>query len=187
MKTNIWKYFVDSDKTEDWLNEMAQEGMNCVGASCMMHRYTFEQGEPNEYAYRIIYLDSSVNHMESIRYLNFLKESGIELVSQMFKVVILRKKIADGEFEIYTDKASQLKHCKTLMWSSVSGIIICTLIVAFNVYSAILNASHNNYHLTVLGILTTFMLVIVIILQIPQWRRNSLKIKRIKQEQKLHE
>jgi len=133
MQTKLWKYFIDEEKTEAWLNELAAEGLHCVGSSCLMHRYSFEQGEPGEYAYRIVIMEHSMRHADTIRYLAFLQENGIEYVAHGYKHFILRKKVADGAFDLYTDRASQIKANRTLMHSAIVTAALLLFIGGMNV------------------------------------------------------
>jgi len=110
MKTRLWRFPHNVEKTEEWLNELASNGLICVGADTLMSRYTFEQGEPGEYAYRLVFFEKCFGHSKSNRYLSFLRESGIECVGQYFQYVLLRKRVADGEFNLFTDKESQIKY-----------------------------------------------------------------------------
>ena len=132
MQTNLWKYFIDEEQTEAWLNELAAEGLNCVGTGFLMHRYTFEQGEPGEYSYRITIMNHSMKHRDTIRYLAFLHENGIEYVAHGYRHFILRKKAADGAFDLYTDRESQIKANRTLMHSAIECIALLLLVGGFN-------------------------------------------------------
>ena len=57
MVSNVYKIiFADMEKEEEWLNEMAQKGFNFMDNFIM--RYTFSEGTPNEYIYRIEMLEN---------------------------------------------------------------------------------------------------------------------------------
>ena len=89
----VWEY----EKEEQWLNEMSKEGWQLVKAS--FRKYQFVSGIPNEYTVRLELLDKSVKSKESTSYLNFLKETGIEMVGECKQWIYLRSKTADGGFE----------------------------------------------------------------------------------------
>jgi hypothetical protein len=110
MKIKLWKFPHDAEKTETWLNELANDGFICTGADILMNRYTFEQGEPGEYAYRYVFFDKCFGHSKSIRYLSFLRENGIECVGHSFQNEMKKKRTADGEFNLFTDRESQIKY-----------------------------------------------------------------------------
>ena len=89
----IWEY----EKEEQWLNEKSKEGWQLVKAS--FRKYQFESGIPNEYTYRLELLDKNPKSKESKSYLNFLQETGIEMVGECKQWVYLRCKTTDGSFE----------------------------------------------------------------------------------------
>ena len=137
MQTKLWKYFIDEERTEAWLNGLASEGLNCTGTGFLMHRYTFELGEPGEYAYRIVIMDHGMGHKDTIRYLTFLHESGIEYVAHGYRHFILRKKVADGAFDLYTDRESQIKTNRTLMNLSLwTAAILLIMVIGINALSS---------------------------------------------------
>ena len=124
----IW----DWDEEERWLNEMADQGWHFVkyGFPC---RYTFEQGEPGAYQYRLQALNSRIGSKESQDYLAFLREMNIELVNSYLFWVYLRKPNDGLPFELFSDVESRIKHmrrfalipflcammlCLNLMWGA---------------------------------------------------------------------
>jgi len=112
MKHIVRKAYVDFEKEEKWLNEMASKGLALINYSWC--KYTFEDTEKGEYIYRIELLKELPCHPESMKYLNFLEETGIECVAKYFRWVYLRKKSSDGEFELYTDTDSKIDHYKNI-------------------------------------------------------------------------
>jgi len=99
MKKNVRKIFFvwEYEKEEQWLNKKSEEGWQLVKAS--IGKYQFESGIPDEYTYRLELLDKSLNSKESTSYLNFLQDTGIEMVGQCKQWIYLRCKTADGRFE----------------------------------------------------------------------------------------
>ena len=99
MKKTVRKFFFiwEYEKEEQWLNEKSKEGWQLVKAS--IGKYQFESGVPGEYTYRLELLDKSLNSKESTSYLNFLQETGIEMVGECKQWIFLRCKTADGGFE----------------------------------------------------------------------------------------
>ena len=73
MKTKtIYRIFVDYEKEEKWLNEMAQSGWALESFRLM--RYVFKQVERGTYTYRIELLSNLPSHPESKAYMAFLDE-----------------------------------------------------------------------------------------------------------------
>lgn len=121
MKHIIRKYYINNEKEEQWLNDLSAKGLALSDYSWC--RYVFEEAPAGEYIYRIELLEQSPTHPESVAYLKFLEDTGIECVATYMSWVYLRKKAADGAFEVYTDIESKIKHYKrihklwlTLMW-----------------------------------------------------------------------
>ncbi len=109
MKYTVWKAFFDYEKEEKYLNEMAAKGLALTDYSWC--RYVFEDALKGEYVYRIELLENPVNHAESQNYIiRFMEEAGIEFVTSYNRWIYLRKKTADGKFDIYSDIASKIKH-----------------------------------------------------------------------------
>lgn len=114
MKKRVFKCFTNYEKEEIWLNQMAAQGWHCV--DYFLCRYTFEKGEPGEYTYRIQLLDQVPTHVESAAYLEFLEEAGIQAVASSMRWVYLRKKTADGPFEIFSDRESRIAHYRRIIY-----------------------------------------------------------------------
>lgn len=112
MKQVIRKAFIDVEKEESWLNSMASMGLALVDYSWC--RYVFEKAEPNEHIYRIELLENHQSHAESISYIQFLEDNGIECVATYTRWLYLRKKACDGPFDLYTDAASRHRYYKRL-------------------------------------------------------------------------
>ncbi|NLO39144.1 MAG: DUF2812 domain-containing protein [Ruminiclostridium sp.] len=112
IKQVIRKAYWDVEKEENWLNHMASMGMALLDYSWC--RYVFVQSQPNEYIYRIELLENHHNHYESIAYIQFLEENGIECVAKYMRWVYLRKRSCDGPFEMYTDMESRCRYYKRL-------------------------------------------------------------------------
>ncbi|MGI6096148.1 MAG: DUF2812 domain-containing protein [Lachnospiraceae bacterium] len=105
----IWNF----DKEEKWLNEMAAKGLTLVSAGFC--RYEFEETLPGEYTVRLELLKNSPVHPESTAYLEFLEETGIEYVGKCLSWVYLRKRKADGGFELYSDNDSRIKYLNRIL------------------------------------------------------------------------
>ena len=103
MKKRVFKFYSNYEKEEAWLNEMAASGWHCV--DYLFGRYTFEKGEPGEYIYRIQLLEYYTNHAESVTYLGFLEDTGVEVIASHIRWVYLRKKAIEGPFELFSDLA----------------------------------------------------------------------------------
>ena len=112
MKQVVWKVYWDYEREEKWLNEMSVKGLALTDYSWC--RYVFAESAKGQYIYRIELLNQNATHPESIAYLRFLEESGVECVATYMRWVYLRKKASEGSFDIYTDLESRIKHYKRI-------------------------------------------------------------------------
>lgn len=130
MKAKVRKLFINFEKEEKWINEMAAKGMNLVDYS--FGRYLFEEGTPGEYIYRIELLEQVTTHLESTTYIKFMEEMGVECVSTYGRWVTFRKKAVEGSFDLYSDYESRIKHYKRI-------IALISIVIFINLMGTILN------------------------------------------------
>ena len=71
MKHIVRKPYWNYEKEENWLNEMAAQGLALTGYSWC--RYEFEDSDKGKYIYRIELLDQSSSHPASRQYIAFLE------------------------------------------------------------------------------------------------------------------
>lgn len=172
MKQKITRLFLDFEKEEKWLNEMSAKGLNFVNYS--FPRYSFEEGKPGEYTYRLELLEQFPSHAESKAYIKFMEENGIECVDTFFSWAYFRKKTSDGPFDIYTDRSSRIKHYKRI--ATLIG-----LVVIFNfAYGLFFGISLKNPLLSILNLAVAGLLI-------PLLLRFWKKIKSLEAESKIHE
>jgi hypothetical protein len=187
MKYVVRKAFWDYEKEEKWLNEMSAKGMALTDYSWC--RYVFEEEPHNQYTYRIELLENMHNHPESVAYIRFLEESGVECVAAHMRWIFLRKKTSEGSFEIYTDIDSKINHYKRIytLWNTLmiveftaglSNLIIG--IVNLNIGEKLGNFSHGN-------IAIGLCLVPLGLLFFRLGRPIGKKIKKLEQEKNIRE
>lgn len=104
----INKQFIDFDKEEAWLDDMAKQGLNLQRYA--WGKYYFEKCEPGQYQYKVEPLGTN-DAKKKQEYLDFLQQSGIEVVmihqkSRMY----LRRQAADTPFVVHTDIDGQIQH-----------------------------------------------------------------------------
>jgi hypothetical protein len=96
------------DMEEKWLNTMSAKGLQlCDVGYC---RYVFEEGLPGEYVYRLELLDNIPKHAESIKYIQFIEDTGAEQIGTLYRWVYFRKKTGGNEFELFSNIDSRIKH-----------------------------------------------------------------------------
>jgi hypothetical protein len=183
VKTNIWKTFLDYEKEEKWLNKMATKGLAMTAYTFC--RYTFEDCVPGEYIYRIEYLEHNINHPESIRYIRFLSENGVEHVDTYFRWVYFRKKSSDGDFKIYSDLTSRIKHYQRIskLWLIIGCMDLCTGLLQVSIIISSLQDGTPWVDHAVISALTLPLGVLLLSF----WGYYNKKIKRLKRECEIQE
>jgi len=158
MEYKVFKIFsVGSfEKEEKWLNQMSAKGLNLV--KTVGFSYTFENGNPGEYTYRLELLKYMPDHPESAKYLEFLAETGIEYVASYMRWVYLRKKKADGDFELYSDLPSKLRHYKRITSLTWMASIMPVSQIFSNSASLIQGHGDNTFYISVLLIMVAILL-----------------------------
>ena len=136
MKKIVKKAYWNPEKEQTWLNEMAAKGLALSDYSCW--RYVFEETKPGEFIYRIDLLEQDPRHLESEVFLKFLEDSGVQVVATYFKWVYLRKKAADGPFEVYSDIESRIRLYRRILqfWTSLLAMMTVAALVNYGVFIA---------------------------------------------------
>lgn len=187
MKHIVRRMFWDFEKEEAWLNKMSAKGL--LLSSYSWCRYVFDEGTPNEYTYRIELLEHVPTHPESVAYIKFLEQSGIECVATYGRWIYLQRKSSEGAFDIYSDLESKIKHFQRIhvLWNS---IMIAEFIIGLcNVGIGIVNLSYNE-SMGKYSLVNLILGVLVLILGLFFWRIGKpirKKIKRFKRELAIRE
>jgi hypothetical protein len=179
MLVKVYKMiFADIEREEAWLNEMAQKGFNFQ--DIFFARYTFTEGKPQEYYYRIELLEHYPNHPLSRKYLKFLEETGVECVTTSGRWAYFRKKAADGPFYLYSDLEAKIKHYKR-NFAFVATLLLANLaVVAVYCTIAIVRAEPAAIVICASPLVFTFLLARAAL-------HFALKIRKLKDEQRIQE
>jgi len=182
------------EKEEKWLNEMAAKGMMLTDVGFC--RYVFEEGTPGEYIYRLELLNHLPSHAESVAYIKFFEETGVEYVSTILRWVYFRKKTEDGPFEIYSDINSRISHYKRVTSiANIASVLLFLLSIVYfweawnqyNLYNDWYNRGFRSdaYHLSYIigGMVYLAMIIMIQCIIIPV--RNAMNL--LKKEQKIRE
>ena len=173
-----WFWVWDFEKEEKWLNEMSAKGLQLVAVGFC--RYIFEETIKGEYAYRLELLENVPSNSESISYIRFLEETGVEYIGSLMRWAYFRKKVADGAFEIYSDIDSKIKHYKRIrtLFLAVTPI---NAVPAFSyLYNYIENRHSINLDFRIISFLVTLLLGLGIF-------KVSKKISKLKKEKAIRE
>lgn len=129
MKKRKVRFYLDYEKEETWINEMAANGWHLKGYFFFF--YTFIKGEPGTFIYRTEFL-GGMSSKESKEYLGFMEESGVTIVQNYGAWVYMKKPAAQGPFEIYTDKESKVAYYNRIL--KIFGLLFIV-----NLYLGIFN------------------------------------------------
>lgn len=128
-----WFWAWQDDKEEEWLGEMAKQGLH-LQRPAAFGRYFFVQGAPLEYAYRLDFV-TSVKKKED--YYQLFQDAGWEHVSEMGGWQYWRKPIQDGaSLEIFTDTDSKIQKYRRLLgfMAFLMPIFVVNVINHGNIY-----------------------------------------------------
>lgn len=180
MRHTIHKLFLawNFEKEEKWLNEMSAKGLQLVDVGFC--RYTFEEGDQGEYNYRIELLENLPSHGESISYIRFLEDTGVKHIGSYLRWVYFRKKVTDGEFDLYSDLDSRISHYRRISW--LIGILgaFNAVIVPVNLLPVINGTGRPPSYVFLLNLF-------VAILSLYGCVQNERKVHRLKKEKIIHE
>ena len=102
-----WKFTFDKDDEQDWINEYCQQGWAMAGF--FVGVVTFVPCQPGEYIYQIDLLPGAGLRADDYEgYVEFMHDTGVEVIQRWGRWVYLRKRAEEGPFEIYTDLDSQI-------------------------------------------------------------------------------
>lgn len=189
MEHIVRKIYYDYEKEENWLNEMSAKGLALTGYSWC--KYVFTETANNEYTYRLELLENSPKHADSIAYIKFLEETGVEYVAKYLRWVYLRKKSSEGAFNIYSDIESKINHYNRI--NVIWNFVMCLEFVAalFNIVIGIVNLklSYNlwNFIMGNVNIFISIPATLFGLLFLRLGSQNRKKIKKLKQEMSISE
>lgn len=131
MKTKtVYRFYVDYEKEEKWLNEMASQGW--VLERFKFKRYVFRKGEPSAYMYRIELLEELPSHPKSKAYFEFLKEMDIEVIETSFRWIFLRKRTEDGPLQLHSNFDSMIRHENRIIQLYSLALFLNMIVVLIN-------------------------------------------------------
>ena len=183
------------EEMERYLNEMSHEGWQCC--EIVRNELRFVRGEQDEYTYRVQYFYESRDG-EKDDYLRTLGETGAALVGEYGEALILRKKTADGAFELYSDldsKIAALEKRRSHARNMMLGALVLVLLRGNYAYKAISQYGFSNWLDTQLDSPVYMVLTILIvtgllaggIASMSSVRREGKKIEELKRRRMIEE
>lgn len=119
----VWQF----EEEEAWLNEMAAEGWVLEKAG--LGRYVFARCRPGEYILRLEILDKWPKSKESQDYIRFIESTGAECIGSLKRWVYFRKKAEEGEFALFSDLNSRVRHIDRVL--TLVGLL--AVVMALNI------------------------------------------------------
>lgn len=162
-----FRLYYDKDKELNWLHKMSLNGWALK--NFFLGVYTFVPCEPGEYIYDIDLIDNR-NEKD---FLAFLEDSGVEVVSQWFRWVYLRKKAEDGPFEMYTDIDSKI-HQYTRIKNFFQVFLIIEVICLLTQIGAVLTTKSPIVFLST-ALISILVLVFLRMVWKCQWKIEQLE------------
>ena len=121
-----WFWVWDFQKEEQWLQQMAAKGLALVSVG--FARYEFEDTQGGEYDVCLQLLEQNIKHPESVKYIEFLEQTGAEHVGTYGRWIFVRKKRAEGGLQLFSDYQSRVKQLSRIIGMivpvSVANILI---------------------------------------------------------------
>lgn len=182
MKQIIRKLFVDFEKEEKWLNEMADKGLILTDYNFL--KYSFEEGTPGEYIYRIELLNNLPAHPESRKYIRFMEETGVECVATYIRWVYFRKKKSEGEFDLYSDYDSRIKHYVEIVKFTGVAYLLNLFVAFYNLFFGLYTGSKYGFYFNAYISIISWAVVVFVLPVLISYIR---KIKRMQKEKQLYE
>ena len=112
LKQFRWFWAWEDEKEEAWLRDMAQKGWHFKSVA-LPGNYTFEQGEPKDYIFKLDYL---TDHKDMLNYIQIFQDAGWDYMGEMNNWQYFRKEVVNGEVpDIYSDNESKMKKYQRIM------------------------------------------------------------------------
>jgi len=169
MKKRVYRFFLDYEKEEAWVNDMAEQGWHLKRT--MVGYFIFEKGEPGQYIYR-----NELVKGKKQDYYDFLETMNIEFVSKFGVWAYYRKKKSEGPFELFSDSSSKIKYLTSISRLFIAITFLNLLIGFINLY-ILLGESTERILNTEVSFLS-FVVVIIMCTQILKVERRKKGLQR---------
>ena len=120
-------WFVDFDKEEQWLNDMAKQGWAFWHTNGVIYR--FKQSKPEEFIYQIDFDEKKKDGIED--YVVFRSSCGDQFVHQWKNKIYWKRETTSGPFEAENNVAAKLRLTNKAFNFHLNSFIGLTLIAAF--------------------------------------------------------
>ncbi len=159
-----WFWPWQDEVEEVWLREMSQQGQHLLSVG-LAGRYTFAGGEPQDYVYRLDYINPS---KDKPAYLQLFQDAGWEYVGEMSGWQYFRKLAQNGELPvIYSDAESKAEKYRRLLAFEAFMLLILVVIVPKS------TAAMLTIPIVIIQVVYAVLIAIYLYLVANTWRRIS--------------
>lgn len=157
MKKVKYRFYLDYEKEEKWINDMAVNGWDLEKFS--LGRFKFTKGEPGKFVYRNE-LISGMSPTEKKDYFEILKDSGITIIQEFGGWIYMKKAVSEGPLEIYTDIKSKIDYYNRILnlFLLLFIVNICSGLSNINFFS---NQSSLGFINSTMGIINIFVAALI--------------------------
>jgi hypothetical protein len=173
MKKTIYKLYWawQFDKEEKWLNECSAIGLHLTDVGFL--RYTFEEGLPGAYSHKLELLNNWPSHPESVAYIRFLEDTGVEMVGSILRWVYFRKKSELGKFDLFSDLDSRINHLNRILMLFIPIMLLQFFVAPMNLIDSFESSRPIGLLNIALGLLIGYGTIVILM------KRNRLKKERM--------
>lgn len=159
-----WFWAWQDEREEAWLAEMAKAGYHLESIG-LPGQYTFQQGEPGNYVYRLDFQGLRAKDRDS--YHQLFADAGWEHIGDMGGWVYFRHKLNGGDIpEIYSDLESKMGKYHRLM-----GYLIIFLPIMIMVVPRVADVEQFGPFGNILGLISAILLLLYSLAIIQIFRR----------------
>ncbi|MGE8037229.1 hypothetical protein B1B04_04425 [Lysinibacillus sp. KCTC 33748] len=169
MKKRVYRFFLDYEQEEAWVNNMAEQGWHLKRT--MLGYFIFEKGEPGQYIYR-----NELVKNKNQDYFEFLETMDIEFISKFGGWAYYRKQKSKGPFELFSDSSSKIQYLKSISRLFIS-ITFLNLLFGFINLNIGLGESTESFLNTGISLLN-FVVVMIMCIQIYKVERRKIGLQR---------
>ncbi|GAB6108933.1 DUF2812 domain-containing protein [Fusibacter bizertensis] len=107
MYVKKWKIFVIIEKEVEWLNQQSKNGYQLIKRNGFAYYFQEQTSVENQYQIEFIGLNQKL--IETENYLNFLSDSGIDIVFKFGPLLYLKRVASNTDFLIYSSSKDIIK------------------------------------------------------------------------------
>lgn len=159
-----WFWPWQDEVEEAWLREMSQQGLHLATIG-LAGRYTFFPGQPQDYVYRLDYINPA---KDKPAYLQLFQDAGWEYIGEMAGWQYFRQLAQNGELPvIYSDAESKAEKYRRLLAFEVFMMLILVVIVPKSAAATL------NVPIVIIQVVYAVLIAIYLYLVVNTWRRIS--------------